>query len=329
MTYQNFLHRHKEDIIFLLKLKYLDDEDEVVEKIVSMITSNSPKLQNLKKKEQKVIEHIFDIVDNYFDYLTDFIFMDIFYRSLYITRGEFYSNIFSADLTTENTKQLLAEEASLPLWKVPRFRLDKDAPALLTYEFCAKTYASIVGLTTSPSDEDVIEVCDFLQEAGYIKYKPYFGSGGLPDGIELQEVKDPYYNLRLREKAKREKEIEERTEPISISQGQDKIRDILYCNNIPFVQEYVVEINGHKRRFDFAIFGQKGIEYFIEFDGQQHFQAVPQWGGQEGLEERQKIDREKNQWVREQGKKLIRIPYTVSKIKLKDLQLEHSCYIQD
>lgn len=61
--------------------------------------------------------------------------------------------------------------------------------------------------------------------------------------------------------------IKERTSPISISYGQDLICYILYCNNIPFKQEYAVQINERHHRFDIAVYNEKGVSYFIEYDG--------------------------------------------------------------
>lgn len=76
--------------------------------------------------------------------------------------------------------------------------------------------------------------------------------------------------------------IIERTEPISISKGQDKIRDVLFNNNIAFKQEYA------KRK---------------ERDGR------------------------KNQWAKDQGVPLIRIPYTLKDVHLRDLVPKTSKYV--
>ena len=51
------------------------------------------------------------------------------------------------------------------------------------------------------------------------------------------------------------------------------------------------------------------------------------WGGEEGLKERQKRDKEKNEWANSNGITLIRIPYTLNDIKLIDLLEETSRYI--
>lgn len=115
---------------------------------------------------------------------------------------------------------------------------------------------------------------------------------------------------------------------ISVSRGQDRIKYLLFNNNIPFKQEYTVNINGHKRRFDFVVYGEEGLKYFIEYDGEQHYQVVEQWGGEEGLKERQRVDEEKNKYCRERGIPLIRIPYSiVGGIELKDLEVESSEFI--
>lgn len=105
---------------------------------------------------------------------------------------------------------------------------------------------------------------------------------------------------------------------IYVSKGQDRVRRYLEENNIPYKQEYVVKINGHNRRFDFAIFDEQGIAYFIEYDGEQHYKVVEQWGGEEGLIERQRVDKEKDHWAEEQGKFVIRVPYWIKPEELED-----------
>lgn len=101
----------------------------------------------------------------------------------------------------------------------------------------------------------------------------------------------------------------ERIRPISVSAGQNKIRNLLYWNNVPFKQEYTITINNKIHQFDFALFNEKGIFCFIEFDGEQHFISIEEFGGEKGLLERQKLDKIKDDWCRENNYKLIRISY--------------------
>lgn len=48
----------------------------------------------------------------------------------------------------------------------------------------------------------------------------------------------------------------------------------------------------------------------IEYDGKQHFKAVDFFGGEKGLIETQKRDKEKNNYCLKNGIYLFRIPYT-------------------
>jgi very-short-patch-repair endonuclease len=81
-------------------------------------------------------------------------------------------------------------------------------------------------------------------------------------------------------------------------------------------------------RFDFLVYKDNGVIYFIEYDGEQHFKPVKQWGGEAGFKERQARDEEKNQWCEKNGYELIRIPYTVqNEITIKDLRPETSPFV--
>lgn len=96
---------------------------------------------------------------------------------------------------------------------------------------------------------------------------------------------------------------------INYSIGEKNIQTILKNNNISFMQEYIVkELNN--KRFDFAIFNEKGIYRLIEFDGRQHYEnANPFWDKNDSLEQRQQRDQEKNQWAKNNDIPLVRIPY--------------------
>ena len=72
------------------------------------------------------------------------------------------------------------------------------------------------------------------------------------------------------------------------STGEVKIHDILVKHNIPFVEEYefsdLVSTSGRKLRFDFCVFDSLGrIDFLIEFQGRQHYQAVKKFGGKAGM----------------------------------------------
>lgn len=72
------------------------------------------------------------------------------------------------------------------------------------------------------------------------------------------------------------------------SRGEIKIAEILEMNEINFKEEYtipgLVSSNGTSLRFDFAIFGDDGnLDFLIEFQGRQHYEAVSKYGGKKGL----------------------------------------------
>ena len=54
----------------------------------------------------------------------------------------------------------------------------------------------------------------------------------------------------------------------------------------------MVNINNKNLRFDFAIFDENKLQYFIEFDGRQHFEPIDFFGGEEyfkGIQERDSL----------------------------------------
>lgn len=73
-------------------------------------------------------------------------------------------------------------------------------------------------------------------------------------------------------------------------------------------------------RYDFHVIKEN---YLIEYDGQHHFKAGGGWCSEEHVQETQKRDKLKDDYCRDKGIPLIRIPYThVDNICLKDLKLE-------
>ena len=69
-------------------------------------------------------------------------------------------------------------------------------------------------------------------------------------------------------------------------------------------------------RFDFAVFNEDDtIKCLIEYDGIQHFQPINFWGNEYSytqlrFETLQRYDKRKNDYCKNNGIKLIRIPYT-------------------
>ena len=87
--------------------------------------------------------------------------------------------------------------------------------------------------------------------------------------------------------------------------GATNIMDCLIFNGIEFIDEYVFP-DLPKSRFDFAIIENGKIIRLIEFDGEQHYKDVEQWGG---LELQQKRDKAKNEYALSNNIPLVRIPY--------------------
>lgn len=68
--------------------------------------------------------------------------------------------------------------------------------------------------------------------------------------------------------------------------GEYKIKCWLKQHNIPFISQYSHEdiflSSGHRPIFDFAIFNnQNQLQYFIEYNGKQHYQATGGWNTDE------------------------------------------------
>ena len=99
------------------------------------------------------------------------------------------------------------------------------------------------------------------------------------------------------------------------SRGERKIHEILEKNDVNFVEEYAFpELKtpaGRVLRFDFAIFDDDGnLEFLIEYQGKQHYQAVSKFGGVRGLYQQQYNDTQKRRFCALRNIKLIEIPYT-------------------
>lgn len=94
------------------------------------------------------------------------------------------------------------------------------------------------------------------------------------------------------------------------SKGEHKIMKYLENNSFDYDTQVVFKDlkDNHPLRFDFSIKTPNNF-ILIEYDGIQHFEPVKHWGGEEGLRRNQLRDKMKNDYVREKGYKLIRIPY--------------------
>lgn len=90
-----------------------------------------------------------------------------------------------------------------------------------------------------------------------------------------------------------------------MSIGEANIQTLLKDNNIEFIQEFTF-VDLPKSRYDFAIVLGGEIIRLIEFDGEQHYKDVPQWGGLELIQQRDQI---KNEYALSHNIPLVRIPY--------------------
>ena len=72
------------------------------------------------------------------------------------------------------------------------------------------------------------------------------------------------------------------------SRGEIKIEEILQEAGLVFKEEYSFEglnsPNGRPLRFDFVVFDDDGnIDFLIEYQGKQHYEASSKFGGKKGL----------------------------------------------
>lgn len=98
------------------------------------------------------------------------------------------------------------------------------------------------------------------------------------------------------------------------SRAEIKIHEILTEYGVNFKEEYVFEglasENGRPLRFDYAIFDDDGnIDFLIEYQGKQHYEASPKFGGKRGLYQQQHNDNKKRRFCALHGIPLVEITY--------------------
>lgn len=98
------------------------------------------------------------------------------------------------------------------------------------------------------------------------------------------------------------------------SRGEIKIEDILNAAGLNFQEEYsfpdLVSTNGRPLRFDFAVFDDNNdLDFLIEFQGIQHYEAKSKFGGVSGLRKQQFNDMKKREYCAKHNITLIAIPY--------------------
>jgi hypothetical protein len=99
------------------------------------------------------------------------------------------------------------------------------------------------------------------------------------------------------------------------SRGEIKIEEVLQRAGLAFEEEYsfpdLVSSSGHPLRFDFAIFDDEGnLDFLIEYQGIQHYEAKSKFGGYSGLKKQQYNDMKKRVYCANHNIILICIPYT-------------------
>ena len=99
------------------------------------------------------------------------------------------------------------------------------------------------------------------------------------------------------------------------SRGEIKIEEILTEAGLNFKMEYIFpdlkSENGRPLRFDFVVFDDDdNIDFIIEYQGRQHYEASSKFGGKRGLYQQQHNDNKKRRFCALHDFTLIEIPYT-------------------
>ena len=115
------------------------------------------------------------------------------------------------------------------------------------------------------------------------------------------------------------------------SRGEIKIEQILEKAGLNFKMEYTFpglnSSSGRPLRFDFVIFDDDGdIDFIIEYQGKQHYEASSKFGGKKGLYQQQHNDNQKRRFCAFHDFNLIEIPYTEEHLINYDYIMERAGY---
>ena len=98
------------------------------------------------------------------------------------------------------------------------------------------------------------------------------------------------------------------------SRGEIKIEEILREAELNFKMEYIFpdlrSPNGRPLRFDFVVFDDDGnVDFLIEYQGEQHYEAFKHFGGKRNLARQQYNDNQKRIYCARKEIPLVIIPY--------------------
>lgn len=99
------------------------------------------------------------------------------------------------------------------------------------------------------------------------------------------------------------------------SKGEVKIHEVLEKAGLSFKEEYsfpgLNSSNGRPLRFDFCVFADDGtVDFLIEYQGKQHYEASSKFGGKKGFYQQVYNDNKKRRFCMLNNITLIEIPYT-------------------
>ena len=98
------------------------------------------------------------------------------------------------------------------------------------------------------------------------------------------------------------------------SRGEIKICEILDAAGLSYQEEYsfpdLVSSSGRPLRFDFAVFDDEGnLDFLLEYQGIQHYEAKSKYGGAKGLFRQKYNDEQKRIYCTKHQITLVCIPY--------------------
>ena len=97
------------------------------------------------------------------------------------------------------------------------------------------------------------------------------------------------------------------------SRGEIKIHEILAFAGLKFKEEYsfpdLISSSGRPLRFDFAVFDDNDeLDFLIEYQGIQHYEAKSKFGGISGLHKQQYNDMKKREYCQKHNIPLVLVP---------------------